>query len=186
MPMTSTPRNLDDESDDTGTRSPKARAERAGGAPRPSDEVLFAGRTHPKILFKPGLWSLLLIAVIVLDFIYIPGDWLSGGVRYAVLGLAVLALLLLTAVPLLQWSRGRHTITARQLVVSSGILYRTSKTVPISRITSVDFEQGILDRIFGCGSLIVNDASANQPLRFHDVSSVKKVQDILNELIHAQ
>ncbi|WP_024794053.1 PH domain-containing protein [Tomitella biformata] len=181
--MDTTPQNLDREVDDTGTRPPKSGS---SSADRPVDEVLFEGRTHPKILFKPGIWSLVLIAVIVLDFIFVPGDWLSGGVRYAILGLAVLTLLVLAVVPVLQWSRGRHTVTARQLVVSSGILYRTSKTVPISRITSVDFEQGILDRIFGCGSLIVNDASANQPLRFHDVSSVKQVQDTLNELIHAQ
>lgn len=176
--------NLDNESDDTGTRPPSSSDARAGAAQRPADAVLFEGRTHPKILFKPGCWALALIAVIVLDFIYIPGHWLSGGVRYAVLGLVVVALLALTVVPVLKWSRGRHTITARQLVVSSGLLYRNSKTVPISRITSVDFEQGILDRIFGCGSLIVNDASANQPLRFHDVSSVKKVQDTLQALIH--
>lgn len=174
--MDTTPQKPADGADDTGTRAPR---------PSSADAVLFAGRTHPKILFKPGVIALALIAVIVLNFIYVPGGWLSGGVRYAVLGLAVLALLALTVVPVLQWSRGRYTVTARQLVVSSGILYRKSKTVPISRITSVDFEQGILDRIFGCGSLIVNDASANQPLRFHDVGSVKTVQDTLNTLIHA-
>ena len=183
----STPQRSSYESDDTGSRRPSSRPPGAGRpepAPGPADEVLFLGRTHPKILFQPTLWSLLLIAVIVLDFSFVPG-WFSGGVRYAILGLAILAILVLTVVPMLRWSRGRHTITAQQLVVSSGILYRKSKTVPISRITSVDFEQGILDRIFGCGSLIVNDASANQPLRLHDVGSVKSVQRQLNELIHA-
>lgn len=129
-----------------------------------------------KILVKPGFWLLVLIALIVLDFVYVPGHWRSGG---ALRG---------------PWPRGpgsagatgRHTITARQLVVSSGILYRKSKTVPISRITSVDFEQGILDRIFDCGPLIVNDTSADQPLRFRDVSSAQRGQHTLNEHIHAR
>jgi len=58
------------------------------------------------------------------------------------------------------------------------VLKRTGIDIPMGRINSVQFEHGLLDRVFGCGTLIIESAS-DEPLRFEDIPHVEKVHTVI-------
>lgn len=164
-----------------------------------SNEVIVQLRTHPKILFGPFVCELVLIAAHVLVTMYWPRltgwgwdafDQWSALIVHAVLlifniGLAV--------VPVLRWWAGTFTLTNTSISQQWGIIAKDSREIPLNRITSVRTQRGLLDRIFGCGTLVFQDASATSSdgtymsrpggggsgIRFHDVPHVLAVYDVI-------
>ena len=49
-----------------------------------------------------------------------------------------------------------------------GVFKRTGLDIPLARINSVRFEHSLLDRVLGCGTLIIESAS-DEPLEFDDI-----------------
>lgn len=155
------------------------------------DETLVAQlRTHKKILVPPSTLALLLIAAAVAAPIYLPRwvdyEWAVP----AALGLLAALALVWVVVPILRWRFATYTITTARVTVRRGILYRHHRDIPVHRITQVSCERGIIDRVFGCGTLILFDAAsapaaAGGGTRFHDVPRVAQVEDALNDLIYS-
>ena len=63
--------------------------------------------------------------------------------------------------PLLRWLTTTYTFTNRRFIKRSGFIAKEGRTIPLNRISGVDFEIGVIDRIFGCGTLVVSDASTD-------------------------
>jgi hypothetical protein len=51
------------------------------------------------------------------------------------------------------------------------------------RISDVAFDQGVIDRMLGCGTLVVSDASTHGSVRLHDIPDVESVQRTLSDLL---
>ncbi|MDN5757122.1 MAG: PH domain-containing protein [Tomitella sp.] len=152
-------------------------------APRSGAKVLFTARTHAKMLFKPVFVAVACVALMVVAGIYIPGDLADGWAWKATEIVLALLIVAYAIYPVVQWRFSRYTLTTTQMASSRGIVWRTRKVVPISRIAQIQTERGLLDRIFGCGTLVIFDQSASDPLRFPDIPDVLDVADQLNELI---
>jgi uncharacterized membrane protein YdbT with pleckstrin-like domain len=71
-------------------------------------------------------------------------------------------------------------VTNRRVLVREGVLTRTGFEIPMNRITSVQFRQTVLERMFGCGTLSVDSAS-DEPLDFADIPRVTQVYSLLYE-----
>lgn len=170
-------------------------SEHLGQERRDPDAPIYHMRTHPKVLFLPVVLTLALLAGLVVDYLFIPGDWLAGKARLVAAGILLLVGGRYVLFPALSWWCKTYTITSHAIVKKKGILWKSSYTIPIARITKVSTERGILDRIFRCGTLIVSEAaavpggqpakdekSAGTPLR--DIPQVLTVESTLNRLIH--
>ena len=48
----------------------------------------------------------------------------------------------------------------------------------------MDFEIGVIDRVFGCGTLVVSDASTDGSVLLHDIPDVEKVQLQVAHALH--
>jgi uncharacterized membrane protein YdbT with pleckstrin-like domain len=59
-----------------------------------------------------------------------------------------------------------------------GVFKRTGLDIPLARVNSVRFEHSLMDRLLGCGTLIIESAS-DEPLEFDDIPSVEKVHTML-------
>nr|WP_253943412.1 PH domain-containing protein [Nocardioides sp. zg-1308] len=76
-----------------------------------------------------------------------------------------------------------YTFTNRRFIKRSGFIAKEGRTIPLNRISGVDFEIGVIDRIFGCGTLVVSDASTDGSVLLHDIPDVEQVQlQVANEL----
>jgi uncharacterized membrane protein YdbT with pleckstrin-like domain len=84
--------------------------------------------------------------------------------------------------PFLRWRTTRYVVTDRRLITRRGVVARSGRDVPLSRITDVSFSHGLLERLLGCGTLLVESAGERGPLVLADVPGVERVQGLLLEL----
>ena len=77
------------------------------------------------------------------------------------------------------YKRQTHfVVTTRRVLVREGVLSRQGIDIPMSRINSVQFRHTVLERVLGCGTLVIESAS-DEPLEFDDVPSVERVHALL-------
>jgi len=136
------------------------------------ERIVVSTRTHPKALAGP---LLLVVAAVVLAAVVTVLD-VSGVLTLALWVLAALVLLWFLAVPLLRWWTTTYTFTDERFIKRSGFISQAGRTIPLNRISGVDFEIGVIDRIFGCGTLVVSDASQDGRVLIDDIPRVEQVQ----------
>jgi uncharacterized membrane protein YdbT with pleckstrin-like domain len=144
------------------------------------EHVVISTRTHPKALIGPAL--ILLVAVAAVLFLSTLTD---STVLGAVAGAVAAAIVLWwVARPFIEWFTTTYTFTNRRFIKRSGLIAKEGRTIPLNRISGVDFEIGVIDRIFGCGTLIVSDASTNGRVLLDDIPRVEQVQLKVAEELH--
>lgn len=85
--------------------------------------------------------------------------------------------------PVLAWWHRTYTLTNERLATRTGVLRRSGRDIPLTRINDVAFDQGILDRVAGAGTLRVSAASEEGTVVLKDVPHVHQVSLRLNELV---
>ena len=110
------------------------------------------------------------------------------GLRVSSLGwaavvVAVPLLVVLSLVPFLRWVTSTYTVTNRRLITRQGILTRTGRDIPLFRINDVAYEKGLLDRLLGCGTLIISDATEKAGVVLPDIPNVEQVQLQISDLL---
>jgi uncharacterized membrane protein YdbT with pleckstrin-like domain len=84
----------------------------------------------------------------------------------------------LTLWPFLDWLTTHFVVTSRRVMFRHGVLTRSGLDIPLARINSVEFRDRISERIFRCGTLIIESASQD-PLEFHDIPRLREVHALL-------
>lgn len=155
-------------------------------------------RSHPKILFAPALVQLLLAAAhvivamhlgTVIEFAGLAGTVVSEWGAVVVHALIIVIEVWYVVVPIVRWRLATFVLTPTSVEVHEGIIWRNTREIPLERVTSIHTERGLLDRIFGCGTLAFFDAaytptSQGAPdagVRFHDVPRVAHVRARVDE-----
>ena len=80
----------------------------------------------------------------------------------------------------------RYRIQNKQLIVTKGLLFRSVRTVPVSRIQNIDFVQNILHRLLNVAEVRVETASGTEPEATLRVLSMEKMQQLRNEIFDLQ
>jgi membrane protein YdbS with pleckstrin-like domain len=137
------------------------------------------------VIHKHPHWKMLLLPYIVLVITLGAGTWLAllakdagspwnsvGLIAIGVVGLVLIVWLFL--VPFVRWRTTHFIVTTDRVMAREGVIKRTGIDIPMSRISSVRFEHGLIDRIVGCGTLII-ESSSQEPLEFDDIPQVEKV-----------
>jgi membrane protein YdbS with pleckstrin-like domain len=143
------------------------------------ETVVISTRTHAKALLLPLLVLVVLLAV---------GAVAQRLVDQDTVNLVVWALLAVAAVwwvlrPFLVWATASYTFTTRRLITRSGVITRRGHDIPLSRISDVASELGLVDRMLGCGTLVISDASTHGSVRLPDIPHVEETQRRLNMLL---
>src|SRR5687767_12773299 len=122
-----------------------------------NERLIFDLRPHWLALVGPALWTALTLVAIVWADNVVPDDWEpNGAVILKVVifvGWAVLAV-----IPFLRWRFTMFVLTSDRLITRHGIVAKHSKEIPLERINDVAFRQGVLERIFGAGDLMIESA----------------------------
>lgn len=130
-------------------------------------------RTHPKVLFVPAVFALAGTAGVGFASALLPaGMW-----QFIAWGAWAFVYLVLCGPKLHRWATTTYTVGTQEVTVSSGLVSTKRRSMRLDRIVSIDVERGLLDRIFGCGTLRLSDAS-NDAVSFvlDDVPHVEDVQ----------
>ncbi|HUP98950.1 MAG TPA: PH domain-containing protein [Aeromicrobium sp.] len=151
------------------------------------EQTVMTTRTHVKALLVP---------VVILFAVAAAGSYLSGVVwdtmwggrpilRWIVMGISALLIVLGVVIPFLRWYLWTYTLTNKRLVEQRGILTRSGRVIPLSRINDVAFEKNLNDRILGAGTLVIHDASETAGLELRDIPHIEDVHRTVTTLVDA-
>jgi len=138
------------------------------------ETVVYDMRPHWRVLFYPAVALVVLVFVVVFALVKMPDDW--EWARWMVLGLTAVLLLLWIVVPVVRWATSQYVSTNRRVIVRTGIVARQGRDMPLARINDVHFSYGLIDRVLGCGDLVVESAGETGQLLIRAVPDVELVQ----------
>ena len=146
----------------------------------PGEHVVVSTRSHVKALIVPVLVVVLLVAAVVVLSRSPTPPWRAvpraSWPPWCALWFVVR--------PVVTWLTTTYTFTNRRFIKRSGFIAKEGRTIPLNRISGVDFEIGVIDRIFGCGTLVVSDASTDGSVLLHDIPDVEQVQLQVSDELH--
>jgi uncharacterized membrane protein YdbT with pleckstrin-like domain len=150
----------------------------------PGEELVLRLHPHGKTLVRPALVLLLIVAAAIAVILVLPGHaanlWL---IRAAVGAAALVAAIAWFGVPFLKWRTTTYEVTSRRLRLREGLLTRSGRDFPLNRISDVSFEQGLIDRVFGCGRLVVESPGEQGQLVLREIPDIRQVQGVLFQLV---
>ena len=146
-----------------------------------SEDETIALETHPhwKTLVLPVL-ELLVVCAVVGFLLAVTGDNIA---QYLSLGTGFILIVVFFVVPFLRWRTTLFVMTNKRVVVRTGILSRTGRDIPLGRVNDVTFTHNLLERMLGCGTLIVESAGERGQVQLTEVPHVEQVQRTLYELV---
>jgi uncharacterized membrane protein YdbT with pleckstrin-like domain len=138
---------------------------------------------HWKTLVRPVLVSVLVVVAALVVIAVIPSGKYAAVERLAAGVVAILALMLWLIGPLLRWRTTQYELTNRRLRLRTGVLTRHGRDIPLARINDVSFEKGVLDRVLGCGRLVVESAGEHGQITLSEIPHVEGVHTTLFRLV---
>lgn len=146
------------------------------------EQVVETTRTHVKKLVVPFL--VLLVVCVAAGFLIAQiGDEAGNKIGWVIVAVAVVLVVWGSLLPFLTWYLWTYTLTNKRIVEQKGILTRTGRVIPLSRINDVAFEKNLNDRILGSGTLIIHDASEQPGLQLDDIPRVEAFHRTVTNLV---
>lgn len=143
-------------------------------------------RPHWKALVFPVL--ILLVTCGAAGFLLViapdPGKT-SGEASWIAIGVVAVALIAYFVVrPWLHWLFSNYVVTNRRLIIRLGFIHRTGRDLPLEKINDVSFRHdSLLDRMLGCGTLVVESAGEHGQILLDDIPRVEETQREISTLI---
>ena len=151
------------------------------------EQTVMTTRTHVKALLVPVI-ILFAVAGAGTFLAATTSGYLWGGravLMWLVIALSLLLILFGSVIPFLRWYLWTYTLTNKRLVEQRGILTRSGRVIPLSRINDVAFEKNLNDRILGSGTLIIHDASEQAGLELRDIPRIEDMHRTVTSLVDA-
>jgi membrane protein YdbS with pleckstrin-like domain len=135
------------------------------------EEVVLDLRPHWRFFAGPAL---LLAAALVLFVVTVANGWNLLVLPAAGVVLAALA-----------WFTGRYSrwattsfvLTSDRLIYRSGVVAKRGIEMPLERVNTVFSNQSVLDRLLGCGDLVIESAGEQGRQSFTDIGRPSFVQN---------
>ena len=137
---------------------------------------------HWKTLIRPVFILVVVVAATCAALILLPRSE-SVVVRLVIAAIALVAAFFWVLIPVLRWRTTSYELTTRRLRLREGILARSGRDFPLIRISDVSFSHGLIDRLLGCGALIVESAGEHGQLVLTEIPQVERVQAELFQLV---
>jgi membrane protein YdbS with pleckstrin-like domain len=148
------------------------------------EHIVLSTRTHVKALILPAV-VLIVVAAFAGYLSSLPSGDQASVWRWVIWVVTALILVWFVVVPFLNWLLTTYTFTNRRLITRTGILTRRGHDIPMNRISDISYEKGVIDRVFGCGTLVVSDASELGRVELRDIPRVEQAQlRVSDELFH--
>ena len=144
-----------------------------------NERVVLDLRPHVKALAQPVF---VLLAVCGAGS-YTIARFAEPAARYAAIGAALLLLVLFALAPFLRWRTTHFVVTDRRVLVRAGVLSRSGRDIPLSRINDINFSHSLLERMLGTGTLVIESAGERGQVVLTDVPRVEEVQRQVYDLV---
>lgn len=140
------------------------------------EKIVFEMRPHWRSLIVPILVLLATVAVSGYLVALLDNEGFQSNVQAVVLISALVIILGWVVRPFLTWLTSQYVFTNRRVIVRSGLLSRSGRDMPLSRVNNVTFDKTLIDRILNCGQLTIQSAAEQGTLVISAVPNVETIQ----------
>lgn len=149
-----------------------------------SDEhVVMHLHPHWREMVRPVLVLLLAVAAVVAGWFLLPDGDVGQIALYVIGGVALVLVCWLTVWPWIVWRTTHYVFTNERVVLQHGVFHRERRDIPLYRVNDHTMNQTLVDRLFGCGTLVIESAGERGQTRLRDVPKVQRVQTLLYDLV---
>lgn len=130
---------------------------------------------RPTMLFIKAGYGVAVLSGVALVFLLA-----SLGVTASISIPLALALLLVPAYYHIRRNMVRYTLTDSKLQIDTGLIARTTKNIPLSKVQDVTVSASIPQRLLGLGDIIIDNASeVGGTVVMHNISNPRHYADLL-------
>jgi uncharacterized membrane protein YdbT with pleckstrin-like domain len=147
------------------------------------EQVVLDLHPHWRRIFFPVLSVPVVVALVAFAAAKLPSSHYRGDGRWALLAVAVIILIFTFVRPWLRWISTSYVVTTHRVVLRDGVLARSGRDIPLSRINDVTFEHSVVERFLRSGTLLVESAGERGQVTLSDVPGVENVQRTLYRLV---
>jgi uncharacterized membrane protein YdbT with pleckstrin-like domain len=143
-------------------------------------------RPHWKALVLPVITLLITCAAAGFLLTLAPSpSKTSGEVTWIAIGVVALGVIIyFTVRPWMHWLFSNYVVTNRRLIIRLGFIHRVGRDLPLEKINDVSFRHdSLLDRMLGCGTLVVESAGEHGQVLLDDIPRVEETQREISTLI---
>src|SRR5690606_15045332 len=128
-------------------------------------------------------WIMLAKGIVTLVVAVAIGSWglttSLPGLAHAAIAVAIIASLLYMLQRTIAWVSTNFVVTTDRCIYREGIISKRGVEIPLERINTVFFNQTVVDRLLGAGTLTIESAGENGVQTFEDVRDPIGVQQVL-------
>jgi uncharacterized membrane protein YdbT with pleckstrin-like domain len=99
-----------------------------------------------------------------------------GFVFWLVTAIAVILIGWLAVRPAISWATSHFVVTSDRVIHRRGLVAKHSMEIPLEHVNDVRFNQSVLERMIGAGTLVIQSASEQGREEFKDVRHPEDVQ----------
>jgi uncharacterized membrane protein YdbT with pleckstrin-like domain len=147
------------------------------------EEVVRSLRPQWRRVALPVALLPIVVGVASYGWFALPSDSARKWLRWIILAAAVIILLWWALRPFLNWLTTRYVVTNRRVLMRNGVMSRTGRDVPLTRVNDVSFSRSIVERMFGSGTLTIESAGDRGQVILKDVPDVEAVQRDIYRLV---
>ena len=136
---------------------------------------------HPHWKQMIGPYALLVAAVAGPITAYVA----ASNVVFVIVGVVAAVLVVwLTVIPYIKWRSTHFVVTNEKVITRSGVFRTHTENISLDRITDVKMDQGLLQRMLGCGKLQLASAGEHAPDMFNNIPNIQRVVITMEDLIN--
>jgi uncharacterized membrane protein YdbT with pleckstrin-like domain len=140
------------------------------------EEVVLDLRPHWIALVRAVFVALVVVVGWILLLPNLPSGTTGDVLRWIIIGVGAVLLLWYSVRDIVEWLTSNFVVTTDRVVHREGFIAKRSMEIPLEAINDVRFQQGILERVIGAGTIIIHSASEAGREEFADVRDPERLQ----------
>ncbi|HVT22018.1 MAG TPA: PH domain-containing protein [Mycobacteriales bacterium] len=140
-------------------------------------------RPHWRRVVGPVVLAPIVVGLASYGYFALPDNSARKVLRWIILVVALVILVWWCVRPFLTWLTTRYVLTDRRVLMRSGVLSKTGRDIPLTRVNDVSFKTTLIERLFGSGTLTIESAGERGQVALVDVPKVEDVQRDIYRLV---
>ena len=147
------------------------------------ERIVLEFHPHWSTLISTILWVVLTAVIAAVAIFFIPDGGSQMLFRLIVAAAGVLVIIVVGLLPFLRWVTTSYTLTNRRFVMRHGILSRSGRDIPLTRVNDVSFEHSLIQRMLGTGTLVVESGGEHGQLVLKNIPKVEYTQNQMYRIV---
>jgi uncharacterized membrane protein YdbT with pleckstrin-like domain len=140
------------------------------------EHVVLETRPHWRSLIVPAIVLIVVVGIGSFLASKVGSGSVGSAVRWVIVAAGLVIVVIWSVIPFVQWLSATYVFTNRRIITRSGVLVRRGRDMPLSKVNDVSFRVGAIERLFNCGTLVVESAGERGQLLLANVPDVENLQ----------